>query len=133
MAVATEGTTAHVPHVPDLAVFVAQARVAGAATDGEALGLVQASLQLLAEQWSDGVRIRLVAGAPVDVARWLVPPRRPAGEAVPGADIAELAAALADHTGQPLTICRRVLEAVVRALAELLPVEARPPGFSRPR
>lgn len=133
MAVAAEGTTAHVPHVPDLAVFVAQARVAGAVTDGEALDLVRTSLQLLAEQWSDGVRIRLVAAAPVDVARWLVPPRRPAGEAPPGPDIDELAAALADDTGQRLTTCRRVLEAAVRALAELLPVEARPPGFSRPR
>lgn len=117
---------AHTAHVPGLPFLVDLARQAGAGTEGEAQRLIHASLQLLAEQWSDAVRIRLVAKAPVEVARWLIPPRRSEGGAPPPGDVDSLAAAVADASGSPRPVARRTLEHVLRALAEVLPADAHP-------
>lgn len=132
MAVVAQGRGTGVPHVPDLAAFVEQARRAGAATEAEGLDLVRASLGVLAAQWSDGVRIRLVAAAPVDVARWLVPPRN-SGTVPQGASLDQLATVVAEACDSPHAVALGTLQAVIRGLAEVLPPETRPGAVSRPR
>lgn len=128
MVVVAGDLAARVPHVPELRVLVGMARRAGVGTDEEAERLVEAALQLLAEQWSDGLRIRMVAAAPVDVARWLVPPRRPSGRLRPDYRYDDLASALAEECGCPVPVARGILEALVRGLDEVLPTDARPAG-----
>lgn len=123
-----EGPVARLPQVPDLPTLLTLARGAGASSESEALRLVAAGLQLLSRTWSDAVRIRLVAAAPVDVARWLAAPMGPSRSG--GSVDADPVGMLVESAGCSPAVAEAVLAALVGAFSDLLPVAARSAGAS---